>query len=289
MNWLTRMLLVVAVAMLVGCTPANENQPERITEEHHQSATHDGDHHDDDHAMMREVDPPCRLVLGFESWEPYQYTSVSGEVGGVDIEIAKRAAAHINCVLEARQGTWRELLEWMQDGDIDFIMGASITSAREDYAWFSIPYRNEQFSLFIRSEEAPRYLMDDIEGFLAAGHKVGVVNEYFYGEELQMLMYDSEFTDQFVGARLNELNLARLLDGDIDGFLEDNLVAASIIRRRSLEDSIHRHHIGLPASEVYVMFSKSAVTEEEVLAFNAALRELMSNGYINDLIRRYGG
>lgn len=289
MNWLTKMLLVVAVAMLVGCTPANENQPDRITEEQNQSASYGQDYHDDDNELLREVEPPCQLVLGFESWEPYQYTSVSGEVGGVDIEIAERAAAHINCVLEARQGTWRELLEWMQDGDIDLIMGASITSAREDYAWFSIPYRNEQFSLFIRSEEEPRYAMADIEGFLAEGYRVGVVNEYFYGEELQMLMYDSEFTDQFVGARLNELNLARLLDGDIDGFLEDNLVAASIIRRRGLGDSIQRHHIGLPASEVYIMFSKSAVTEEEVMAFNAALRELMSNGYINDLIRRYGG
>ncbi|RUO37344.1 amino acid ABC transporter substrate-binding protein [Aliidiomarina shirensis] len=284
MNWLTKMLLVMAVAALVGCTPENENQPDVTTEEEAPEAeTYTTD------TMMREEVPECNLILGFESWEPYQYTSVNGEVGGVDIDIAKSAASHINCVLEARQGTWRELLEWMQDGDIDLIMGASMTPARQDYAWFSIPYRNEQFSLFIRSEEAPRYPMEDVEGFLEEGLRVGVVNEYFYGEELQMLMYGSEYSDQFVGARLNELNLARLLDGDIDGFLEDNLVAASIIRRRGLGDSIQRHHIGLPASEVYVMFSKSAVTEEEVMAFNSALRELMNNGYINELIRRYGG
>lgn len=285
MNWLTKMLLVMAVAALVGCTPANENQPDLIAEEETET-------YQDESPMrteMREEIPECKLVLGFESWEPYQYVSVNGEVGGVDVEIAKRAADKVNCTLEARQGSWRELLEWMQDGDIDLIMGASRTSAREDYAWFSVPYRNEQFNLFIRSEEAPRYPMDNLESFLEEGYRVGVVNEYFYGEDFQELMYDSDYADQFLGARLHELNMARLLDGEIDGFMEDNLVAASIIRRRGFGDLIQRHHIGLPASEVYVMFSKSAVTEEEVIEFNTALRELMDTGYINELIRRYGG
>ncbi|RUO19661.1 amino acid ABC transporter substrate-binding protein [Aliidiomarina iranensis] len=286
MNWLTKMLLGIAVATLVGCTPANENQPDSTSDNDQpppQAETYTADN------MMREEVPMCQMELGFESWEPYQYVSVSGEVGGVDIEIAKRAAGHVNCILNVRQGSWRELLEWLQEGDIDFIMGASKTPAREEYAWFSIPYRNEQFSLFIRSEEAPRYPMNDIEAFLAEGHKVGVVNEYFYGDTMQELMYESEYGDQFMGARLNELNMARLLDGEIDGFMEDNLVAASIIRRRSWNDAIQRHSIGLPASEVYAMFSKSAVTEEEVMAFNGALRELTNNGFIAELIRRYGG
>ena len=278
MNGITKALFAIVVAMLVGCAPVNQDEPD-VTEMEMNPEP----------AVQMYSEPGCTLVVGFESWEPYQYTSVNGEVGGVDIEIAKRAAAHIGCVLRAQQGTWRDLLIWLQDGEIDLVMGASLTPGRLEYAHFSIPYRDEQFSLFIRSAEARRHDMDTIEAFLAEGLRVGIVNEYFYGEEMQELMYESEYSDQFVGARLNELNMSRLLDGDIDGFMEDNLVAASIIRRRGFADLITRHKISLPPSEVYVMFSRSAVTEAEVDEFNLALQELIDNGFIDELITRYGG
>ncbi|MFU8785262.1 substrate-binding periplasmic protein [Aliidiomarina sp.] len=278
MNGITKALFAIVVAMLVGCAPVNQDAPD-VTEMEMNPQP----------AVQMYSEPSCTLVVGFESWEPYQYTSVNGEVGGVDIEIAKRAATHIGCVLRAQQGSWRDLLIWLQDGEIDLVMGASLTPGRLEYAHFSIPYRNEQFSLFIRSAEARRHDMDSIDEFLAEGLRVGIVNEYFYGEEMQELMYESEYSDQFVGARLNELNMARLLDGDIDGFMEDNLVAASIIRRRGFTDLITRHTISLPASEVYVMFSRNAVTEAEVDEFNLALQELIDNGFINELITRYGG
>lgn len=272
----TGTFLVVAVAWLVGCTPANQGEmdaPELEAAVEQTAAS----------------SPPCQLVFGFESWEPYQYLSVGGEVGGVDVEIAQRVATEIGCTLRAQQGSWMELLEWLQNGDIDFVMGASMTESRKEYAYFSIPYRQEQFSLFVRREQLPRFTMESVEEFLAGGYRVGVVNEYFYGDELQELMHDSEYSEQFVGAILNELNMARLLDADIDGFLEDNLVAASIIRRRGLSERIARTEIHLDSSDVYIMFSRSSVSEDEIEEFNNALRSAINNGFIDSLIRRYGG
>lgn len=278
MNGVTKTLLAVVVAALVGCTPASESPSNEALN----SAT-------GSEPMLADSSRNCTLTLGFESWEPYQYTSVRGEVGGVDIEIAKRAAAHIGCVVKAQQGSWRDLLEGLQTGKIDFVMGASLTPARLEYAYFSIPYRQEQFSLFVRRSDLRRHNVSSIEEFMSQGNRLGIVNEYYYGEDMQELMYESEYSTQFVGARLNELNMARLLDNDIDGFLEDNLVAASIIRRRGISDLISRHPVGLVPSDVYVMFSQSAVTELEVDEFNQALQELIDNGFIHDLITRYGG
>ncbi|RUO18698.1 substrate-binding periplasmic protein [Aliidiomarina haloalkalitolerans] len=272
----TSTFLVVAVAWLVGCTPANQGE---VDVPELEAAVE----------QAAEPRPPCQLTFGFESWEPYQYLSVGGEVGGVDVEIAQRVANEIGCTLKAEQGSWMELLEWLQNGEIDFIMGASMTESRREYAHFSIPYRQEQFSLFVRAEELPRYTMDTIEEFLSEGYRMGVVNEYFYGDDLQGLMHESEYSDQFVGTILNEMNMARLLDADIDGFLEDNLVAASIIRRRGLSERIARTEIHLDSSDVYIMFSRSSVSESEIDAFNNALRTAINSGYIDSLIRRYGG
>lgn len=274
MRWVSVTLLAVAVTMFTACSPAEREEiqaPQRgVTEA----------------SLEREV-RPCQLTLGFESWEPYQYMSAGGEVGGVDIEIAKRALSHMNCTLRAQQGSWMELMEWIQNGDIDFVMGASQTPARDEFAWFSVPYRLEQFSLFVRGDRMSRYDQSSVEEFLAAGHRIGTVNEYYYGEEMQALMYESEYSTQFVGAMLNELNVARVLDGEIDGFLEDNLVAASIIRRRGLGAFIDKHEISLPATEVYVMFSKESVDEERVEVFNDALQELIDEGFIEHVTNRY--
>ncbi|RUO32866.1 substrate-binding periplasmic protein [Aliidiomarina sanyensis] len=275
MRRLSNWLLAVFVVTLTACSPAERQEiqaPEHgVTE-----------------AEMTDVQAShCQLTMGFESWEPYQYLSPGGEVGGVDFEIAQQAFSHMNCTLRVEQGSWMELLELLQNGDIDFLMGASRTEAREQFAYFSVPYRDEQFSLFVRGDRRNRFDQSTVEEFVAAGYRVGVVNEYYYGEELQSLMYDSDYTSQFIGSMINELNVARVLDGEIDGFLEDNLVASSIIRRRGLGALIDQHAISLPSTEVYVMFSRASVDDEFVEQFNDALQVLVDDGYIEHVIARY--
>src|SRR5690606_41970345 len=60
----------------------------------------------------------------------------------------------------------------------------------------------------------------------------------------------------FVGAIISELNMARLLDEEIDGLLEDSFVGAAILRRKGLDKYIQAHNISLGSSDVYVMFSQ---------------------------------
>lgn len=275
MRQLSNWLLAVFAITLTACSPAERQEIQApkygVTE-----------------VEMTDVHTShCQLTMGFESWEPYQYLSPGGEVGGVDFEIAQQAFSYMGCTLRVEQGSWMDLLELLQNGHIDFLMGASMTEGREQFAYFSLPYRNEQFSLFVRGERRNYFDQSTVEEFVASGYRVGIVNEYYYGEELQNLMYDSDYTNQFIGAMINELNVARVLDGEIDGFLEDNLVASSIIRRRGLTPLIDQHAISLPSTEVYVMFSRASVDEEFVEQFNDALQVLVEDGYIEHVISRY--
>ncbi|HEX5793166.1 MAG TPA: transporter substrate-binding domain-containing protein, partial [Rheinheimera sp.] len=119
------------------------------------------------------------------------------------------------------------------------------------------------------------------------GHKVGVVNEYYYGEEVTALYADDEQRSKFVGAIISELNMARLLDEEIDGLLEDSFVGASILRRKGLDKYIQPHSISLGNSDVYVMFSKASMSPEQVEQFNAGLASLRDNGSYSRIMEKY--
>lgn len=232
-------------------------------------------------------DEPCQLKLGFEAWEPYQYVGMDQKPAGLDIELVQAVAVKMNCEITPQQGTWVELIASLKAGEVDMLLGASKTAAREEYAFFSDPYRKEQFVLFVRSAEVAGLPQNTMTEFLSAGKKLGIVSEYFYGDELAQLYSDDKLKTNFVEASLSELNLARLIDEEIDGMLEDRFVAASMLRRKGLDKTVSPHSISLGDNDVYVMFSKTSVTDSKVGAFNAAMSAIRQNGEYDAILARY--
>ncbi|WP_199609277.1 substrate-binding periplasmic protein [Flocculibacter collagenilyticus] len=229
----------------------------------------------------------CQLTVGFDTWEPYQYVDIDREVKGLDIEILRLAAEKMECDLAFHQATWVELLGELRSGEIDLVLGASKTAERENFAIFSSPYREESFSLYVRNADDFKYQQADIKEFVEAGHKVGLVDQYYYGDTVDGLMDDDKLSSLFVPAMMSEINIARLLDMDIDGVLEDSFVGASIIRRKGLGQYITKHQITINTGSVYVMFSKKSVKPEIVNEFNKALDEIRNSGKFEELTDRY--
>lgn len=229
----------------------------------------------------------CLLKLGFEAWEPYQFTSLDNKPAGLDIELVEAAAQQMGCQISAQQGTWTDLITALKEGKVDLLLGASITSARQEYAHFSVPYRQEQFVLFVRSVDVAGYPQNTLADFISAGKKVGIISEYYYGSEFADLYNQEALKKQFVEASLGELNLARLLDEDIDGMLEDSFVGHAMLKRKGLATQIGAHSISMGNTDVYVMFSKATVQPEVVESFNKALAALRTDGRYDAIIQRY--
>jgi polar amino acid transport system substrate-binding protein len=240
-----------------------------------------------DRAEIEPDRPDCQLVLGWDPWEPYHYVDPLGQVQGLDIEIIEAAARRAGCGLHFEQGDWVTLLDMVQEGGIDFLPGATRTAARETYAHFSDPYRSERFALFGRSVESDSMDGRHLESLLAAGKRIGVTEGYIYGEEVEALRDREEYADQFVTARIAELNMLRLVDGEIDAFLEDIYVASSILRRMGLSDQVEELPLQVELGEVHLMFSRVSVEEDLVKRLNAALTEIAEDGTIDRIVARY--
>ncbi|MBT1450109.1 transporter substrate-binding domain-containing protein [Glaciecola sp. XM2] len=231
----------------------------------------------------------CSFVLGFDAWDPYQYVDIDDQVRGLDIEVVSAVAEQAGCSLEFVQGTWVSLLEGLREGEIDMLLGASKTQAREEFAYFSVPYRTEEFALYIRSDDAKHAGYADIEEFIANDSNIGVVGDYFYGADISNMLDDEKSAEQFNFAIMGELNIARLLDMDIDGFLEDSFVGASMIRRKALQDFVTPHGYTIQTGDIYVMFSRTSVEQEHVSKFNQAMADFKGSDEYKRIMNKYRG
>ena len=122
---------------------------------------------------------------------------------------------------------------------------------------------------------------------VAAKHKVGLISDYYYGEQISALYGDDQMRPQFVESSMSEQNIAVLLDDQVDAVLEDSFVGAAIIRRKGLEQQVQPHSIKLDETPIYVMFSKSTVQPEQVSSFNQALQQLKDSGDYQQLLSKY--
>lgn len=229
----------------------------------------------------------CELVLGFDVWVPYQYLDVGNRVAGLDIEMVELVVKNMGCKLTYQRGTWVTLLDKIKRGEVDMMVGASKTPAREEFALFSDTYRMEEFSLYIRKDDEKSMAYQTVADFVAGGGKIGVVGDYYYGPQVSMLQDGSATSNAFVTAIMGEFNVVRLLDEDIDGFLEDSFVAASMLRRKALTELIVPQGIVVNTGEVYVMFSKKNVSQDIIDSFNSQLHKIQSDGSYEKLVEKY--
>lgn len=236
--------------------------------------------------VLAATQPDCSFTFGIDAWEPYQYMMVDNKPAGLDIEIVQGVLSNMGCQFTVMQGNWTELLLKLKAGEIDAVLGASKTADRESFAYFSEPYRKERFQLYVRSANT-NYPYQDITAYLAAGHKLGIVNQYYYGDDFADLYDNKTYQPLFIGAIISELNMARLLDEEIDGLLEDSFVAASILRRKGLDNYIKPHNISLESADVFIMFSQESVSPQQVENFNLGLSKLKDDGNYNKIVNKY--
>ena len=228
----------------------------------------------------------CKLTVGYDSWEPCHFMDVGNQVRGLDIELLQMVAKRIPCSIAYAQGPWIDLLSRLKTGEIDVLMGASKTNKREQFAYFSTPYRTERFSLYVRKDDTKALALKTFQEFVQSNKKVGVVDDYFYGDDINSFR-DGELEEQFVGAIISEINLARLLDENIDAFLEDSIVGASMIRRKGLSSLIVPHGLSITTGDVYFVFSKKSVSPEIVSSFNLSLKKVLESSDYKALLNMY--
>ena len=119
---------------------------------------------------------------------------------------------------------------------------------------------------------------------MEAGLRIGVIEDYLYGDPISTFQDDPAFAEQFSYSAMAETNISRLLDGAVDGIIEDKFVGASIIRHKNLVGAISPHPEPFTSNPVRIMVSRASVDEELFAKLNASVEELQGNGAIDKVL-----
>lgn len=230
----------------------------------------------------------CRLKMGWDPWPPFHYTGSGGEITGFDVDIVRALLDEADCELDFERDSWATLLRRIRDGSIDLVTGATVTDARKKFALFSEPFREEEFVLYVRVGETGRWNGDNLRDLMDQGMRIGVTDEYVYGDAVQQVIDEPRYSGQIVRRSFGEANISGLLEHDIDAFVEDVFAATTMIRRLGFEGAISRHPLSLDnPGEVRIMFSKASVSPELVAHVNDSLTRLKESGEYEEIQGQY--
>lgn len=233
------------------------------------------------------VAPSCELVMGWDPWEPYQYEIAGGQVFGLDVDLVTAVARQADCSLTFEKGTWGDLLQRLRDGEIDLLAGATPTEERQTFAWFTVPYRDEQFELFTRTDRLESVDEYGLAALMAEGWQIGVVEGYLYNDAIKALQDADRLNGGFVYSPMAEINISLLLDGVVDGIVEDKYVGAAIIRHKNLQDDISPLAMGFKSTEISIMVSRASVDEALFERLDESVQTLSANGAIDKILAQY--
>jgi polar amino acid transport system substrate-binding protein len=234
------------------------------------------------------IDTTCSLRVGWEPYDPFTFIDDNGLLTGADIELIKAVAEEIGCKLSFRGMPWNRILLEIEKGAVDVTSSASWTEERDEWAWFSAPYRRPEVALFVRKGEARNYPLDSLADIPRTGFRLGVIEGYFLGEDVARHIADPAFAALVEGAADYAVNLTKLLHGRIDGFLVDDVdVLRAEAQALGMLDSVERHPIQVEGVNLHYMFSRASVRRDVVNAFDQALARMKADGQVERIFQKF--
>ncbi|WP_372765927.1 substrate-binding periplasmic protein [Pseudoalteromonas sp.] len=224
-----------------------------------------------------------QLSAGWELWYPYQYHNKNSELVGLDIDAFKAIMKQANLPFTIAEIPWKTHLHFIKTGKVDLAMGASKTTERAEYAYFSEPYREETVKLFVKKGTSESIKMNSLEDLIGSDYIIGVESGYYYGEEYDQLIQQHDFKENIIEAIDLEQNVSLFLKGHLDGLLVDPYTMYAFIKKYQLWNKFEAHPLPIYSADIVIMVSKRSSGESVVSKLNGAINHLKKSGYFSSL------
>lgn len=228
----------------------------------------------------------CSLTSTWEPWEPYQFQK-DNEITGLDNDLVKAIFIEADCKVNFVKRPWARALKEIEAGTIDFASGASMNDERAAFAHFSLPYRDETMVLMVRKGDAVKYELKKITDITGYNFQLGVVRDYFYGEDHKAGLENPEYQKRVNEVKDDIANLKKLAAKRIDGILIDKYTGPYLAKQAGIFDQIEVHPVYINSDNIYLMFSKRTVAPVMVEQINSALDRLKEKGGYDQIVERY--
>lgn len=227
------------------------------------------------------------LQVGWELWFPYQYRNSQQDLVGLDFEILNTILAKTDYKVAYTELPWKRHLHYIKTGQLDVAMGASYNEERLRYAMFTQAYRQETVNLFVKKGTVKAIKLNSLSDLISSEYMIGIESGYYYGEEYQALMKNSEFREHISEVVDIEENVTLLMQGHIDGLLVDPATIKAFSKKYQMNDEFEQHTLSIYQSAIHFMFSKASVSPETVQTIDNIITDLKASGELDTIIQKW--
>ena len=207
----------------------------------------------------------------FNSLDPNTNKGIGWDYDSVT-EICKR----LNCVPEFKEAAWDGIFPAMAAGEYDMLAdGVTVTDERAKIVAFSIPYVTIGQVLLVRADEARTVDQMKADSKVLVSTQIGTTNEIVAKENFPADRVKSY--DDFGAAVL------ALISKDVDGVVIDNVSALGFMNENQGKLKV----AGQLTSDENLAFAFPPKSEL-VSAVNAALEEMIADGTLDALNKKWG-
>jgi ABC-type amino acid transport substrate-binding protein len=217
-----------------------------------------------------------RLRLASDTWPPF--TNVSGKTR-LAADLVHEALRRAGVGEETTISTWKDVTAGLGDGRFDGSAAIWRSPEREKFLLFSKPYLENRLVLVGAKGSdvrAPRL------GALA-GKRVAVVEQYAYGDAVE-----GAEGPRFIQGQSDQENLTKLLAGDVDYMLVDDLLIRYLVKQQ-YEEARRRLEIGtnsLVLRTLHFAVRRDLPGAQAIIdGFNAQIDKMVADGTYNVILQ----
>jgi ABC-type amino acid transport substrate-binding protein len=213
------------------------------------------------------------------NYPPVVFRDVDGKLSGIEIELAKQAAANLNRRPDFVELAWDELIPNLEAGKIDVIMsGMSVTLERSERVLFTTPWMAVGQLALIRREDLARYASPS--AIHRQGARVGFVRE----TTGQMFVRDELRRAQAFGFETVADGVRSLRAQRIDFFVHDAPTIWRIALTPGEEDLMGLYQFLTEESLAWAVARDNRALERQL---NSVLDGLRARNQIEPLLNRF--
>ncbi|MBU1283401.1 substrate-binding periplasmic protein [Pseudomonas sp. NPDC079086] len=227
------------------------------------------------------------LVIAGDIWCPVNCQPGS-ERPGIFVELAREIFAESGIEVQYQALNWARTLQQVRRGQLNAAIGAGVEDA-PDFLFGATPVASSRNCFFTLPDSTWRFT-----GTASlAGQRLGVINDYSYGDELNTYIAlhhgDSERIQIAAGDTALTLNIGKLMHGRVDVVLENAWVMQAMLASQGQAGGLREAGCRTPDVPIYLAFSPALESSPRYLAlFEQGVQRYRANGRLQALLAAYG-
>lgn len=232
-------------------------------------------------SSLLDIKEKGKLIVGADV--PYgimEFFDESGNIVGIDVDIANEIASRLGVELEFLDYEWESLFVAVKSGEIDIAIAAmTITPERSEEMLFSIPYFNGGQVIIVRSDNEEIKLPDDLKD-----KKIGVQKETT-GHYAVEKYSDSLWTYDSYEVPEDDPESGMIYDlknNTTDAIVVDYIAGVEIVK-----DNPSLKIVGEPFTEEFYGIPTKKGNDALMDEINNILRDLKLSGKLDDITEKW--